>query len=71
MHAKDWKAQGGPATADELRLRCRPHNIFHAEQTFGRAHMAKFRRARRASPVPGSTTPGGSAAGRERPPDIG
>jgi hypothetical protein len=63
--------QGGPATADELRLRCRPHNIFHAEQTFGRAHMAKFRRARRAWPVPGSTTPGGSAAGRERPPDIG
>ena len=53
---------GGPTTAEDLRIRCKPHNIFHAEQTFGRAFMAKFRRARRpASPRVESTTGAGSA----------
>jgi len=40
---------GGHTTADDLRLRCkarRPQNSLHAEQTFGRAYMAKFRHAR-------------------------
>lgn len=35
-------ALGGPPTLANLRLRCRPHNLLHAEETFGRAHMAKF-----------------------------
>ncbi len=33
-----------PATGDNIRLRCRAHNLFHAEQTYGRAHMDRFRR---------------------------
>jgi 5-methylcytosine-specific restriction endonuclease McrA len=37
-------ALGGPSTVDGLRLRCKPHNTLHAEETFGRAHMARFRR---------------------------
>jgi len=37
-------ALGGPSTVDNLSLRCRSHNVFHAEATFGRAHMAQFRR---------------------------
>ena len=35
---------GGPTTAEDLRLRCTPHNLLHAEDTFGRAFMARFRR---------------------------
>ncbi len=37
-------ALGGPSTIDNLRLLCAAHNQLHAEQTFGRAHMARFRR---------------------------
>ena len=37
-------ALGGASTVDNVRVACRPHNWFHAEQTFGRAHMARFRR---------------------------
>jgi 5-methylcytosine-specific restriction endonuclease McrA len=37
-------ALGGPATLENLSLRCRGHNVLHAEQTFGREHMAQFRR---------------------------
>jgi 5-methylcytosine-specific restriction endonuclease McrA len=44
----DEAAQGGPPTVENLRIRCRRHNLFHAEQTFGRAFMARFRRASRA-----------------------
>lgn len=35
-------AQGGPSTADNLRLTCRTHNVLHAELVFGREHMARF-----------------------------
>jgi len=38
-------ALGGPSTIDNLRLLCAAHNNLHAEQTFGRAYMARFRRA--------------------------
>jgi 5-methylcytosine-specific restriction endonuclease McrA len=34
---------GGPATIENVRLRCRAHNLLHAEQVFGREHMGKFR----------------------------
>jgi hypothetical protein len=36
--------EAGPPTTANTRLRCRPHNILHAEQTYGRAHMDLFRR---------------------------
>ncbi|WP_242342528.1 HNH endonuclease [Anaeromyxobacter terrae] len=37
-------ALGGPSTIDNLRLACRAHNLLHAERTFGREHMERFRR---------------------------
>jgi len=37
-------ALGGPSTVANLRVLCGAHNSLHAEQTFGRAHMAQFRR---------------------------
>jgi 5-methylcytosine-specific restriction endonuclease McrA len=37
-------ALGGPPTRDNLRLACKPHNMLHAEQTYGREHMDRFRR---------------------------
>jgi len=37
-------ALGGPSTVDNLRVLCGAHNRLHAEQAFGRAHMAQFRR---------------------------
>jgi 5-methylcytosine-specific restriction endonuclease McrA len=40
-------AMGGPSTVENLRLRCRVHNALHAEEAFGRARMARFRRAGR------------------------
>jgi 5-methylcytosine-specific restriction endonuclease McrA len=35
---------GGKATLDDLRILCKAHNRRHAEQVYGRKHMAKFRR---------------------------
>jgi 5-methylcytosine-specific restriction endonuclease McrA len=37
-------ALGGTSTVDNLRVACRPHNLLHAEQTYGREHMERFRR---------------------------
>jgi hypothetical protein len=37
------KAMDGPAIAANLRLRCRTHNLLHAERVFGARHMARFR----------------------------
>lgn len=37
------RALGGPDTVDNLRLRCRAHNLLYAEQVFGVEHMARFR----------------------------
>ena len=37
-------ALGGPNTVDNLAVRCRVHNQFRAEASFGRDHMARFRR---------------------------
>jgi len=37
-------ALGGTSTADNLRIACRPHNMLHAEQVYGREHMDRFRR---------------------------
>lgn len=38
-------AFGGEPTVTNLRLRCRTHNLLHAEQVFGREHMERFRRS--------------------------
>jgi len=37
-------ALGGPSTPENLRLACGAHNRLHAEQTFGRPFMDRFRR---------------------------
>ncbi len=42
-HVTPW-ALGGSSTIDDLRLRCRAHNVLHAEEVFGREHMDRFRR---------------------------
>jgi len=38
VHHRQAHALGGPATLDNLELRCRPHNTLAAEQDFGRAY---------------------------------
>jgi hypothetical protein len=35
---------GGSSAPDDLRVLCRPHNMLHAEQIYGREHMERFRR---------------------------
>ncbi len=45
-------ALGGPSTIDNLRLACRAHNLLHAESTFGREHMDRFRRNASDGPTP-------------------
>jgi hypothetical protein len=43
-------ARGGSATVNQIRLRCRPHNQYTAEQTFGAEFMRNKREeARRAA----------------------
>ena len=42
-------ALGGKSTVDNLRLRCRAHNVYAAEQVFGRDEMDRHRKA----PFPG------------------
>jgi hypothetical protein len=37
-------ALGGEATTEGGKLHCRPHNMLHAEQVFGREFMERFRR---------------------------
>ena len=36
-------ARGGKATVDGIRLRCRPHNQYQAERTYGAAFMQRKR----------------------------
>jgi 5-methylcytosine-specific restriction endonuclease McrA len=55
-------ALGGPSTVDGLRLRCKAHNLLHAEETFGRAHMARFRRGARPTSRTGKSTIAGESA---------
>ncbi|WP_242340945.1 MULTISPECIES: HNH endonuclease [Anaeromyxobacter] len=43
---------GGPSTIDNLRLACRAHNLLHAERSFGREHMDRFRRESSDGPTP-------------------
>jgi 5-methylcytosine-specific restriction endonuclease McrA len=39
LHHIDPRAMGGPPTAANLTLRCRAHNLYAAEQDFGREHI--------------------------------
>ena len=57
-------ARGGKSTAANLRLRCRAHNQFKAEQTFGAGFMQE-KRARAARP----TAPTSAASATARPRD--
>jgi len=47
FHHRKPHARGGPATVDNLELRCRAHNALAADQDFGRKHMARVRPAAR------------------------
>ncbi len=40
FHHRDPFAKGGPTTVDNLTLRCRAHNLYAAEQDYGRDFMA-------------------------------
>ncbi len=60
-------ALGGPSTVANLRLRCRPHNSLHAEETFGREHMARFRRVERLKSRTGGIAIAGERALRVTP----
>ena len=59
----DPVARGGEATAHNLRLRCRGHNQYEAECTFGTVFMSGKRRA--AQHAPGRVTARTRAAGAE------
>ncbi|HSB21173.1 MAG TPA: HNH endonuclease [Anaeromyxobacteraceae bacterium] len=54
-------ALGGPSTTQNLRLRCRVHNALHAEETFGRAFMARCQQPR-PGPRTGESTIAGERA---------
>jgi hypothetical protein len=41
------RARGGTSELGNLRVRCRAHNRLHAEQTFGKEHVARAIRERR------------------------
>jgi hypothetical protein len=52
LHHLDPRAMGRLATADRMGLRCRAHNVYEAEQDFGRAHVARMIAARRGTEPP-------------------
>ncbi len=72
------RALGGPATATNLRLRCRTHNLLHAEAVFGVDHMARYRRVAQIEAGQGTAasghaldTTGGAATRNEEAPRAG
>jgi 5-methylcytosine-specific restriction endonuclease McrA len=60
LHHIDPFALGGPATAANLTLRCKAHNLHAAEQDFGREHIDRKIAASRVGANPGAapTIPG-------------
>ena len=50
-------ARGGMATVENLRLRCRAHNQYEAERTFGTEFMQNKRESRRSEPQPKARLP--------------
>jgi 5-methylcytosine-specific restriction endonuclease McrA len=55
-------ALGGPSTVANGRLRCKSHNSLHAEEAFGRAHMARLGRAKRPESQTGESALAGESA---------
>jgi hypothetical protein len=51
------KARGGPATIDNIRLACRPHNVGAARRILGHAVMDRYARAGSAAPCRGTGGP--------------
>ena len=47
----DPVARGGKATVDRMRLRCRAHNQYEAERTFGAVFMRRKRQEARVAAV--------------------
>jgi hypothetical protein len=41
FHHVDPHGKGGAATVDNISLRCQAHNLLHAEQGYGAAHIAR------------------------------
>ncbi|HUG51965.1 MAG TPA: hypothetical protein VMR21_00115 [Vicinamibacteria bacterium] len=67
-HVTAW-ARGGEASAGNIRVMCRIHNAYLAEKDYGKAVMARFRRARRGT---GPTSQAEvTAKGNELGPDRG
>jgi len=54
-------ALGGGSTVDDLRVACFNHNQFHGDQSFGRAHMERFRRKQPRTGKPTIASGGGGA----------
>ncbi|HWO10828.1 MAG TPA: hypothetical protein VNN80_15145, partial [Polyangiaceae bacterium] len=52
LHHERPFARGGPATAENIRLRCRAHNELAAEQDFGREFMLTKKHGRRPPDMP-------------------
>ena len=60
LHHLDPFGKGGPATAANLTLHCQAHNLYAAEQDYGRQHIDRkiaARRRRHHRPA-GETIPG-------------
>jgi 5-methylcytosine-specific restriction endonuclease McrA len=54
VHHLEPRAKGGAATAENLCLRCRAHNLHAAEQDYGRDYIARKVAANRGRSAPGS-----------------
>ena len=52
LHHEQPFVRGGPATPENIRVRCRAHNELAAEQDFGREHMLTKKRGRTPPDVP-------------------
>jgi hypothetical protein len=50
VHHREAHGFDGPATVENLELRCRSHNVLAAEQDFGREYMDWVRGMDGASP---------------------
>jgi 5-methylcytosine-specific restriction endonuclease McrA len=66
------RARGGSDEASNLRVRCRAHNVLHAEAVFGRAHVAArvhLRQQKRRGDVPAEVAAPPPARHEARPSD--
>jgi hypothetical protein len=54
FHHGEAHARGGPATLDNIALRCRRHNQYEAELVFGRRPSLGVREVKHSAPGPGA-----------------